>query len=92
MDNRGTSVDGGWKLVYFGLCVFSGNFGVRSIVLWKCSCNVLIGYNKMVKGFAHYPLPCSRTKTQELRPLSLKDDRSFVSSLIHYYYCPVASS
>ena len=33
----GTSVDGGWKLVSFGLCVFSGIFGVRSIVLCKCS-------------------------------------------------------
>ena len=37
MANRGTSVDGGWKLVSFGLCVFSGSFGVRSIVLCKCS-------------------------------------------------------
>ena len=37
MANRGTSVDGGWKLVFFGLCVFSGSFGVRSIVLCKCS-------------------------------------------------------
>ena len=44
MANRGTSVDGGWKLVSFGLCVFSGSFGVRSIVLCKCSGNVLIGY------------------------------------------------
>ena len=31
------SVNGGWKLVSIGLCVFSGNFGVRSIVLCKCS-------------------------------------------------------
>ena len=37
MANRGTSVDGGWKLVSFGLGVFSGSFGVRSIVLCKCS-------------------------------------------------------
>ena len=37
MANRGTSVDGGWKLVSFGLCVFSGSFGVRSIALCKCS-------------------------------------------------------
>ena len=37
MANRGTSVDGGWKLVSFGLCVFSGSFGIRSIVLCKCS-------------------------------------------------------
>ena len=37
MANRGTSVDEGWKLVSFGLCVFSGSFGVRSIVLCKCS-------------------------------------------------------
>ena len=44
MANRGTSVDGGWKLVSFGLCVFSGSFGVRSIVLCKCSGKVLIGY------------------------------------------------
>ena len=36
MANRETSVDGGWKLVSFGLCVFSGSFGVRSIVLCKC--------------------------------------------------------
>ena len=43
MANRGTSVDGGWKLVSFGLCVFSGSFGVRSIVLCKCSGKVLIG-------------------------------------------------
>ena len=35
--NRGTSVDGGWKLVSFELCMFSGSFGVRSIVLCKCS-------------------------------------------------------
>ena len=41
--NRGTSVDGGWKLVSFGLCMFSGSFGVRSIVLCKCSGKVLIG-------------------------------------------------
>ena len=27
----------GWELVSFGLCVFSGSFGVRSIVLRKCS-------------------------------------------------------
>ena len=26
------------------VCVFSGNFGVQSIVLCKCSGNVLIGY------------------------------------------------
>ena len=44
MANRGTSVDGGWKLVSFGLRVFSGSFGERSIVLCKCSGNVLIGY------------------------------------------------
>ena len=44
MANRGTSVDGGWKLVSSGLCVFSGSFGVRSIVLCKCSGKVLIGY------------------------------------------------
>ena len=37
MANKGTSVDGGWKLVSFRLCVFSGSFGVRSIVLCKCS-------------------------------------------------------
>ena len=43
MANRGTSVDGGWKLVSFGLCVFPGSFGVRSIVLCKCSGKVLIG-------------------------------------------------
>ena len=35
--NRGTNVNGRWKLVSIGLCVFSGNFGVRSIVLCKCS-------------------------------------------------------
>ena len=44
MANRGTSVDGGWKLVSFGLCVFSGSFGIRSIVPCKCSGKVLIGY------------------------------------------------
>ena len=37
MANRGTSVDGGWKLVSFGLCVFSGSFGIQSILLCKCS-------------------------------------------------------
>ena len=42
--NRGTSVKEGRKRVAFGLCVFSGSFGVRSIVLCKCSGNVLIGY------------------------------------------------
>ena len=41
--NRGTNVNEGRKLVSFGLCVFSGNFGIRSIVLCKCSGNVLIG-------------------------------------------------
>ena len=41
--NRGTSVKEGRKRVSFGLCVFSGSFGVRSIVLCKCSGNVLIG-------------------------------------------------
>ena len=35
--NRGTSVKEGRKQVSFGLCVFSGSFGVRSIVLCKCS-------------------------------------------------------
>ena len=35
--NRETSVNGGWKLVSIGLCVFSGSFGIRSIVLCKCS-------------------------------------------------------
>ena len=39
----GTSVNEGWKLVSIGLCVFSGNFGVRSIVLCKCSGSVFIG-------------------------------------------------
>ena len=34
---RGTSVEEGGKRVSFGLCVFSGSFGVRSIVLCKCS-------------------------------------------------------
>ena len=43
------SVDGGWKLVSFGLCVFSGSFGVRSIVLCKCSGNILIGYTYIYK-------------------------------------------
>ena len=33
----GTSVKEGRKRVSFGLCVFSGSFGVRSIVLCKCS-------------------------------------------------------
>ena len=37
MANMGTSVDGGWKLVSFGLWVFSGSFGIQSIVLCKCS-------------------------------------------------------
>ena len=35
--NRGTSVKDGRKRVSFGLCVFSGSFGVQSIVLCKCS-------------------------------------------------------
>ena len=35
--SRGTSVKEGRKRVSFGLCVFSGSFGVRSIVLCKCS-------------------------------------------------------
>ena len=30
------------------VCVFSGNFGVRSIVLCKCSGNVLIGYEEFM--------------------------------------------
>ena len=29
------------------VCVFSGNFGVRGIVLCKCSGNVLIGYENI---------------------------------------------
>ena len=55
MANRGTSVDGGWKLVSFGLCVFSGSFGVRSIVLCKCSGKVLIGYYSFIAptGYDH---------------------------------------
>ena len=44
--NRGTSVKEGRKRVSFGLCVFSGSFGVRSIELCKCSGDVLIGYDK----------------------------------------------
>ena len=35
--NRVTSVKEGRKRVSFGLCVFSGSFGVRIIVLCKCS-------------------------------------------------------
>ena len=35
--NRVTSVKEGRKRVSFGLCVFSVSFGVRSIVLCKCS-------------------------------------------------------
>ena len=35
--NRVTSVKEGRKLVSFGLCVFSGSFGIQSIVLCKCS-------------------------------------------------------
>ena len=42
--NSVTSVKEGRKRVSFGLCVFSGSFGVRSIVLCKCSGKVLIGY------------------------------------------------
>ena len=57
MANRGTSVDGGWKLVSFGLCVFSGSFGVRSIVLCKCSGKVLIGYGMTTKGCVLVGLP-----------------------------------
>ena len=49
MANRETSVNEGWKLVSIGLCVFSGNFGVRSIVLCKCSGNVLIGFNIFIE-------------------------------------------
>ena len=44
--NSETSVNGGWKLVSIGLCVFSGSFGVRSIVLCKCSGKVLTGYKR----------------------------------------------
>ena len=33
----GTPSDGGWKLVSFWFGVFSGSFGVRSIVLCTCS-------------------------------------------------------
>ena len=46
--NRGTSVKEGRKRVSFGLYVFSGSFGIRSIVLCKCSGNVLIGYQKVI--------------------------------------------
>ena len=41
------SVDGGWKLVSFGLCVFSSSFGVRSIVLCKCSGKYIDIYFKL---------------------------------------------
>ena len=41
--NRETSVKEGRKRVSFGLCVFSVSFGIQSIVLCKCSGNVLIG-------------------------------------------------
>ena len=37
VSNRVMSVKEGRKRVSFGLCVFSGSFGVRSIVLCKCS-------------------------------------------------------
>ena len=56
MANRGTSIDGGWKLVSFGLCVFSGSFGVRSIVLCKCSGKVLIGYTHYSASSSSLPL------------------------------------
>ena len=55
--NRGVSVKDGRKRVSFGLCVFSCSFGVRSIVLCKCSGNVLIGYNiyiYIILFFFHY--------------------------------------
>ena len=35
--NRVTSVKEGRKRFSFGLCMFSGSFGIRSIVLCKCS-------------------------------------------------------
>ena len=34
----------GMETSFFWFGVFSGSFGVRSIVLCKCSGNVLIGY------------------------------------------------
>ena len=46
--NRGKSIKEGRKRVSFGLCVFSGSFGIRSIVLCKCSGKVLIGYSTML--------------------------------------------
>ena len=42
--NRAMSAKEGKKRVSFGLCVFSGSFGVRSIVLCKCLGKVHIGY------------------------------------------------
>ena len=45
MANEGTSFDEGWKLVSMGcVCVFQVILAYESIVLCKCSGNVLIGY------------------------------------------------
>ena len=57
MANRGTSVDGGWKLVSFGLCVFSGSFGVRSIVLCKCSGKYIDIYFNLKITYPLVPYP-----------------------------------
>ena len=54
MVNRGTSVDEGWKLVSFGLCVFSGSFGVRSIVLCKCSSKYIDIYFNLKITFSSF--------------------------------------
>ena len=50
MANEGTSFDEGWKLVSMGcVCVFQVILAYESIVLCKCSGNVLIGYVAILK-------------------------------------------
>ena len=53
----GTSVDEGWKLVSFGFRVFSGSFGVRSIVLCKCSGKYIDIYFKLEITYPLVPYP-----------------------------------
>ena len=59
MANRGTSVDGGWKLLSFGLCVFSGSFGVRKV---SCYVSVQVRYLLDKCFFKMYSTPYHRQR------------------------------
>ena len=61
MANEGTSFDEGWKLVSMDcVCVFQVILAYESIVLCKCSGNVLIGFLTYLPEYLISTLPHPR--------------------------------